>query len=309
MRNERRHAAPLLSALALFCVSLPAGAQEAQLTVLPPAEYQECLYGPAIGGSAGYGVYGYQLLSVAGARLGCLESTDARKWLWQWDANAVATGGTLANTRPYHHLIGASAAGDLSAGYRFSPSFRWSPYLEGSVAANLRAITEPGVGFGELRTINSLDNVGGLNADGALRVSAGYSLLDSPEIPARYSLKLTGFLQSWLRGPQVNTPARAFFEVGARGQYDLANSLALALEGLVGIAPRERNAAMGTTTSFTHWAFNADVRKRFGSHFWLSFAASFFDDSYTIVTAGSSQVAHPAEPVDVLFALNTGYAL
>lgn len=238
--------------------------------------------GAVAGASFGTSAVGDALLGELGGEWAALETVAHSRLLLQWDGLITLKGGLLGQTHPYTRLFGGRASGFGEAGYRFSFGHPWSLYAGARMAAETQILARLGVGLSQLRTVNNVAGVGGINAGGALRLAVGASRLTLGS-----SLLLTGFVQESARLAQANLPGATFTDVGVAARFDLPNSLMLAGEALWGKKPTSRDALLGRSDETTHVGVATHVRKVFANGMWLGAHLSLSRESDAITYAAS----------------------
>jgi hypothetical protein len=259
--------------------------------------------GPTLTAGLDAGAVGDALLGEVGLQAFSLRH-DRAHWLLLWDALVAAKGGVLGNERPYTSMVGGRAAGAFEAGYRFREELGWSPYLSGRLAANLQVLGHPGLSLAELNTINDSDGVGGVTANGAVRVAGGFSLLERA-----HSVLLVAFVQEAFISPGTVRSGAAFTELGVGARIDLARSLTAGLEVFGGLAPVAHTQTLNLNSQTYHLEIGGFVRKTFGNGVWLSLALSWGRDSSRLEYLDTGTVYNSIQAASFAATLGVGIAL
>lgn len=259
--------------------------------------------GAVLDASIGASSVGDDLMVELGGESAGIRSYGDGRWLLQWDVLVALKGGLLANQHPFLFLIGPHALAWTELGRRFVPSSRWSPYVGARAGAEVSVMPHPGLSLAELRTINDVDGIGGVVANGLLRIEAGASLLD-----AQRSLLLVAFAQEALEAPRVVSPSRTFTEGGLGLRFDLAWSVVASLEGVIGVAPARTSPALGFSDRQTRMGANVAFRKVFKNGMWIG-AAGFLSRDTDQVDYASGASYSTSDPASFGFALTLGVPL
>ncbi len=273
----------------------------AQAVESAPSPYHDVAAGPVLNGGLGLSNVGDDLVGDLGAQCDGLMSKGS--WLISWNALVAFRGGVLANTNPYTSFLGGTGRGFGEVGYRFS-SARLSPYVSGRLAANLSVMGHPGLAISEMNTLNNADGFGGVNLDGALRVSGGLSFLTGDT-----SGVVTAFVQEAAIAAGVFTPGRTFTEVGVGGRSDLFRSFSIWLDVLVGFRPVQVDSALQRTDAQTRLQLAGGLRKRFGNGVWFGFSASGAHDTDHVVYSQTKTTYDTANPWNTTVTLSFGVEL
>lgn len=259
--------------------------------------------GPVLAATLDTSDVGDALLGELGAQVFSLRHDDQR-WLVLWDGVVALKGGVLGNSRPYTSMLGARAQGNVEVAYRFANNEGWSPYLSGKAGANLQILGHPGLSLADLNTINESDGVGGVNAQGLVRIAGGVSLLDGTN-----SVLLGALIQEAFRAPGFVKPGQALSEAGLTVRVDLARSFSLQLDGVAGFAPSVKNDALNLTDQTYHLEVGGFLRKTFGNGVWLALALSLGRDSHRVEYLDSKNVYNTIDAPHFAAAIVFGVAL
>jgi hypothetical protein len=180
------------------------------------------------------------------------------------------------------------------------PDPRWSPYLSLRGDGDLTVMATPSAPLDQLNTINNSDGFGGIIANALVRLSFGGSYLLH-----RRSFLATIFLQESLRAPRVVAPGMAFTEGGIGARYDVADSLTLYVEGVLGTTPAIVDPLLKTTQRTVHMVVQGNLRKTFRNGIWFGFLASYGRDAHTL-TYDEGLTYSSAQPPTFLAMLQFG---
>jgi hypothetical protein len=287
----------LVTAL-LVCAPFTSVAQSVELM---PATYHDVAAGPVLNGGLGLSNVGDDLVGDLGAQCDGLRSIGS--WLISWNALVAFRGGVLANTNPYTSFLGGTGRGYGEAGYRFSNA-PVAGYVSGRLAANLSVMGHPGLAISAMNTLNNADGFGGVNFEGAVRVSGGVSMLSSGS-----SGLVTGFVQEAGFAAGVYTPGRTFTEVGVGGRYDLFRSFTIWVDAMVGFRPLQVDSALQSTDAQTRVHLAGGLRKRFGNGVWFGFSASGIHDTDHVVYTQTRTTYETTNPWTTTVTLSFGVEL
>lgn len=267
-----------------------------------PIKLDSVARGAVVDASIGTSMVGDTLMAELGGQSAGIRSLRCGCWLLQWDVLLAAKAGYLASQNPYFFLLGAHGLAWAEVGARF-PSREWSPYAGLRLANESQIMGHPGLALSDLRTVNAVDGVGGVNTRGLVRLDAGASFLDSKQ-----SLLLVGFVQEALRAPTFNTLGLTFTELGLGARYDLSRSVMASLEGVWGLSPT-RTTPPGLTDQTTHLGVWATFRKIFKNGMWLAASLSLERDADRVVYAETRAVFDTANAPTFGFTLSYGVSL
>jgi hypothetical protein len=270
----RRDTGPRLLRFGLLVAFLLA-APAARADVEP--SFQNVSLGGVITAGFGTSSAGYDLMGEVGGEYVGIRSFALRAWLVQWDALLAGRAGILANEHPFMALAGAHERGNVEAGSRVLPHEAWSPYWGFGLDTDLQVLTAPGVPIGNLDRYNNVDGVGGVTANGAIRVAVGASWLTSS-----HSVLLEVFFQEALRAPEVDAGGISFSEGGLSARWDIFQSFTLHVAAFAGRSPALHNTALNYTEQTVHAELDGDLRKTFRNGMWLGAELNLFQESHTL---------------------------
>lgn len=282
-----------LACVLVGCVCVPLGslhksalAEPASLESTAPVTFDSAVQGAIVDAGIGTSADGDTLMFEVGGEWAGVKTFRDGSWLLQWDALLAGRGGYLANQHPYFFLIGGKELAWAEAGYRFSGSGRWSPYLGGRLGNDARIMAHPGLALSAFDTVNNADRVGGDGASGLIRVDVGASFLD-----AQRSLLLVAFVEEALRAREINTGGQALAGVGIAARFDIAHSVATSVEIIRGVTPTRTDQLRGSTDQTTRTGGAAAFRKVFHNQMWFGASVFLERDTDHIVYAASAASA------------------
>ena len=277
--------------LALLMLPLPLHAEAFQLLS----------QGAVVHASVGTTPVGDFLLGEIGGQSLGIRTLDDRRWLVQWEGLAAFKGGELAAAHPYTPLLGGHALAMGEVGYRFVDETR-TPYVSLRIAGDMQLLLPPGKSLGDLRKVNSIDGVGGMNLRGAVRLSLGESAV------GRNGLAIFAFfVQESLHGGEVNAPSAAFTDVGATLQTYLFGSWLIRAELLRGFRPMQSTPQLGMTDATTHFQTTEELRKVFANGMW--FGANFSYAAESDVVTYANLTLHTSSAPTVVFGFQYGFPI
>ncbi len=222
------------------------------------------------------------------------------RWVMQWEVLATLKLGYLGNEHPFTFFIGPHFGSWVEGGMRTSGKTGFSPYLGLRIGGDVQLLGNPGTK--ELDTINAVDGVGGIVAEGWARFTAGGAYLD-----ANRSVILTAFVQELLQPERINTPSRAFTGGGASLRFDVPHSWFATIEGGYAATPGRNDALRGLSDTTTRAWIGGSVRKIFENGMWVGGALSYERDMDHVVYASSGTTFDTADAprfnVSILYGL------
>jgi hypothetical protein len=231
----------------------------------PAHGFESVVHGGVAGASLGTSAAGDSAMGEFGGEWAGLQSDRPGRWLVDWNLRAALRGGVLGNQPQLLSLFGGHLGAFGGIGLRTSVTGSWSPYVGGHLGGDLSMMVHPGLPLSALNTVNNMDGVGGVVASGVLGLDLGASLLEQS-----HSLRIVAILQESLHTSGTYTPGFAFTDVGAGVRFDVAESLTLSLDLVVGRAPTRTNAALGFTDQTFHGRVDFGLRKVFRNGMWLA---------------------------------------
>ena len=278
--------------LALLMLPLPLHAEAFQLLS----------QGAVVHASVGTTPVGDFLLGEIGGQSLGIRTLDDRRWLVQWEGLAAFKGGELAAAHPYTPLLGGHGLAMGEVGYRFVDETR-TPYVSLRIAGDMQFLLPPGKSLSDLRKINSIDGVGGMNLRGAVRLSLGESAVGRNGLAI-----LAFFVQESLRGAEVNTPSAAFTDVGGTLQAYLFGSWLIRGEILRRYRPTQTTPKLGMTdAAWIDWQTTEELRKVFANGMW--FGANFSYSAESDVVTYSNLTLHTSSAPSVVFGVQYGFPI
>jgi hypothetical protein len=242
-----------------------------------PAAFDSQVRGAIADVGIGTSNAGDHLLLELGGEWQGIESSNAQRWLLQWDVLAGVRAGYLANEHPYLFLLGGELGGFAEAGYRFPARSELSPYLGLRLADEVQILTHPGRALADFNRRNDVDGVGGTLVQGALRAAGGASSL-TPDL----SWLVVGFVEEAYRAREVNAEAVLLSQFGLAARIDRARGWSASLEAAWGIGPTRHYDWLGASDLPTRISAAASGRWVFGNRSWLGASASLARDAHRL---------------------------
>jgi hypothetical protein len=235
------------------------------LSSAPAYAFDSVVHGAVAEASVATSAAGDSAIGEFGGEWAGLQSDKPGRWLADWDLRAALRGGALGNQPQPLSLFGGHLGAFGGIGVRTSVSGPWSPYAGGHLGGDLSVMVHPGLPLSALNTVNNMDGVGGLVASGVVGLDLGASLLER-----NHSLRIVALVQESLHTSGTYTPGFAFTDLGIGVRFDVAESLTISLDLLVGAAPTRGNAALGSTDQTFHGRVDFELRKVFRNGMWLA---------------------------------------
>ena len=230
----------------------------------PAHAFDSVVHGGVAEASVGTSAAGDKLMGELGGEWAGLRSDWPGRWLVDWDLRAAFRAGVLGNTPQPLSLLGGHLAAWGGLGLRTSVTSPWSPYVGSRLGGDLLVMTHPGLSLSALNTVNNMDGVGGVVAGGVASLELGASLLEESQ-----ALRIVAIVQESLHTSGTYTPGFAFTDVGVGVRFDVAESLTISTNVVVGAAPTRSNAALGYTDQTFHGRVDFGLRKVFHNGMWL----------------------------------------